>query len=149
MKVQYKNETDGVVNIRGKKLQPGESMTSHVFIKQFEEFVKNGSLAVYVDGERIGSGEAEKAAAPAIAEDPKKEGGDGDAEKTEELTSADEAAQDSAEAEPEGTPPATGEQGNAETSVDPSVETPAADAGENEASVPGGDGEKPEAIPAA
>lgn len=53
MKIQYKNETFQLVNIRGKKLKPGESIVSQIFIKHFEEDVKNGSLSIYVDGAKI------------------------------------------------------------------------------------------------
>jgi hypothetical protein len=53
VKIQYKNDTSALVNIRGKKLQPGESIVSQVFIKPFEEFVKKGDLTIYVDGVKI------------------------------------------------------------------------------------------------
>jgi hypothetical protein len=53
VKIQYKNETDGIVNIRGKKLRPGESIVSQVFIKHFEKEVENGTLTLYLDGVKI------------------------------------------------------------------------------------------------
>jgi hypothetical protein len=53
VKIQYKNETSALVNIRGKKLLPGESIVSQVFIRPFDEFVKKGELTIYVDGVKI------------------------------------------------------------------------------------------------
>jgi hypothetical protein len=53
VKIQYKNETDEIVNIRGKKLRPGDSIVSQVFIKHFEEDVKNGKLTIYINGTKI------------------------------------------------------------------------------------------------
>jgi hypothetical protein len=53
MKIQYKNETSELVNIRGKKLKPGESIVSQTFIKHFEEYVRKENLTIYVDGEKI------------------------------------------------------------------------------------------------
>jgi type IV secretory pathway VirB10-like protein len=54
MKVQYKNETDNLVNIRGLKIKPGGVITSHVFIKHFDDEAKKGNLVIYVDGTKIG-----------------------------------------------------------------------------------------------
>jgi hypothetical protein len=61
VKIQYKNETAELVNVRGKKLKPGDSIVSQVFIKQFEDFVKKGILAVYIDGAKIGFDEIPEA----------------------------------------------------------------------------------------
>jgi hypothetical protein len=53
VRIQYKNETSQLVNIRGKKLKPGESIVSQVFIKHFEEDVKKGNLTIYVEDAKI------------------------------------------------------------------------------------------------
>jgi hypothetical protein len=53
VKIQYKNDSSAIVNIRGKKLRPGASIVSQVFVKSFEEFVKKGDLVVYIDDVKI------------------------------------------------------------------------------------------------
>jgi hypothetical protein len=53
VKIQYKNDSSAIVNIRGKKLRPGASIVSQVFIKPFEEFVKKGDIVVYIDDVKI------------------------------------------------------------------------------------------------
>jgi uncharacterized membrane-anchored protein len=99
VKVVYKNETKALVNIRGKKLKPGETVTSQVFIKHFEEYVENGSLTVYVDGEKVEFGKPaviEKIETEKVVEQPVPAESN-EPEKNAETTAPKEAEKPSAE----------------------------------------------------
>jgi len=49
MVVKYKNKTDKNVEIRGLIIAPGDSRTSHVLIKDFDEAVESGELSLVID----------------------------------------------------------------------------------------------------